>query len=57
VTQPKTKENAMSTLPTLFVSHGAPTFAIEPGLAGAQLAALGRAVGKLVRFSCFRRTG
>lgn len=36
----------MSTLPSLFVSHGAPTFAIEPGLAGAQLGALGRALGK-----------
>ncbi|MFO1195108.1 MAG: class III extradiol ring-cleavage dioxygenase [Rhodoferax sp.] len=35
----------MSVLPTLFVSHGAPTFAIEPGLAGAQLQALGRALG------------
>ncbi|MBI5279699.1 MAG: dioxygenase [Burkholderiales bacterium] len=32
----------MTHTPTLFVSHGAPTFAIEPGLAGAQLAALGR---------------
>jgi 4,5-DOPA dioxygenase extradiol len=30
--------------PTLFVSHGAPTYALEPGLAGAQLAALGRAL-------------
>lgn len=28
--------------PVLFISHGAPTFAIEPGLAGAKLAALGR---------------
>lgn len=36
----------MTTFPTLFVSHGAPTFAIEPGLAGAQLRALGRALGK-----------
>lgn len=36
----------MTTMPTVFVSHGAPTFAIEPGLAGAQLRALGRAVGK-----------
>jgi 4,5-DOPA dioxygenase extradiol len=42
----KTKEIYMSTLPSLFVSHGAPTFAIEPGLAGAQLRALGRAIGK-----------
>jgi 4,5-DOPA dioxygenase extradiol len=32
----------MTPAPTLFVSHGAPTFAIEPGRAGAQLAALGR---------------
>lgn len=36
----------MATLPSLFVSHGAPTFAIEPGLAGAQLRALGRALDK-----------
>jgi 4,5-DOPA dioxygenase extradiol len=34
------------TVPSLFVSHGAPTFAIEPGLAGAQLHALGLALGK-----------
>lgn len=33
-------------LPTVFVSHGAPTFALEPGLAGAQLRALGAALGK-----------
>lgn len=32
----------MPRLPSLFISHGAPTFAIEPGLAGPQLAALGR---------------
>jgi 4,5-DOPA dioxygenase extradiol len=32
--------------PPLFISHGAPTFAIDPGLAGAQLRALGRALGK-----------
>ena len=36
----------MTTLPSLFVSHGAPTFAAEPGLAGAQLRALGAALGK-----------
>lgn len=34
----------MKTLPSLFVSHGAPTFAIEPGLAGPRLTALGRAL-------------
>jgi 4,5-DOPA dioxygenase extradiol len=32
----------MTHLPSLFISHGAPTFAIEPGRAGAQLAVLGR---------------
>ena len=32
----------MNRLPSLFVSHGAPTFAIEPGLAGPKLTALGR---------------
>lgn len=36
----------MTMLPSLFVSHGAPTFAIEPGLAGAQLRALGLALRK-----------
>lgn len=34
--------SAMARLPSLFISHGAPTFALEPGRAGAQLAALGR---------------
>ena len=34
----------MTRPPSLFVSHGAPTFAIEPGLAGPKLAALGRAL-------------
>lgn len=29
-------------LPTLFISHGSPTFATDPGLAGPRLAALGR---------------
>lgn len=30
--------------PVLFVSHGAPTFAIEPGKAGARLTEVGRAL-------------
>lgn len=34
----------MSRLPSLFVSHGAPTFALQPGLAGPQLTALGAAL-------------
>jgi 4,5-DOPA dioxygenase extradiol len=37
-------ENAMNRLPTLFVSHGAPTFALDPGLAGPRLQALGRSL-------------
>jgi 4,5-DOPA dioxygenase extradiol len=36
----------MSPMPSVFVSHGAPTFALEPGLAGAQLRALGISLGK-----------
>ena len=32
----------MARLPSLFISHGAPTFAIEPGLAGALLTQLGK---------------
>jgi 4,5-DOPA dioxygenase extradiol len=34
--------------PSLFVSHGAPTYALQPGLAGARLAALGRALPRPV---------
>lgn len=34
----------MTALPSLFISHGAPTFAIEPGLAGIQLRELGRLI-------------
>lgn len=34
----------MNRLPSLFVSHGAPTFAVEPGLAGPGLTAFGRAL-------------
>ena len=34
----------MNRLPSLFVSHGAPTFAIAPGLAGPRLTAFGRAL-------------
>ena len=34
----------MERLPSLFVSHGAPTFALEPGLIGPRLTALGQAL-------------
>lgn len=34
----------MSRLPSLFISHGAPSFALEPGLAGPRLTELGRAL-------------
>lgn len=33
-------------MPSRFVSHGAPTYAIEPGLAGARLRTRGQALGK-----------
>ena len=36
----------MPALPTLFVSHGAPTLAIEPGLIGPRLAALSKSLPK-----------
>jgi len=32
----------VTSFPALFVSHGAPTFALEPGIAGPRLTALGR---------------
>ncbi|UXH76504.1 dioxygenase family protein [Roseateles amylovorans] len=32
----------MSRMPTAFLSHGAPSFALEPGVAGAHLGALGK---------------
>jgi 4,5-DOPA dioxygenase extradiol len=35
------KTNLTSIAPSLFVSHGAPTFALEPGLLGPKLAAFG----------------
>ncbi|WP_366945690.1 class III extradiol ring-cleavage dioxygenase [Hydrogenophaga sp.] len=34
----------MSRLPTLFISHGSPTFAIDPGKAGLALTALGQSL-------------
>lgn len=34
----------MEKLPTLFISHGAPTYALEPSTAGPQLTALGRSL-------------
>lgn len=36
----------MARLPSLFISHGAPTFALEPGQAGPALTALGRALAR-----------
>ena len=33
--------------PVLFISHGAPTFAIEPGVLGPQLRALGAQLGQV----------
>ena len=37
----------MSPLPSLFISHGAPTFALEPGLAGENLRTLGKKISPL----------
>lgn len=37
----------MTRLPSLFVSHGAPTFALQPGAVGKKLARLGRALPSL----------
>lgn len=39
----------MTHAPVLFVSHGSPMFAIEPGCIGAQLQALGRSLAPLLR--------
>lgn len=36
----------MNRFPSLFVSHGAPTFALEPGLAGPRLAQLGHTLAR-----------
>jgi 4,5-DOPA dioxygenase extradiol len=36
----------MQSFPSVFISHGAPTFALEPGMAGTNLGALGRLLGK-----------
>jgi 4,5-DOPA dioxygenase extradiol len=36
----------MTSFPALFVSHGAPTFSVEPGLLGPQLTALGQSLPK-----------
>lgn len=36
----------MTKLPTLFISHGAPTFALDPGVLGQKLGALGRSLPK-----------
>lgn len=36
----------MAALPTVFVPHGAPTFALDPGAAGAALAALAGRIGR-----------
>lgn len=33
-------------MPSLFISHGAPTYALDPGLAGRQLSELGRQLGQ-----------
>jgi 4,5-DOPA dioxygenase extradiol len=41
-----TKEFTMDRMPSLFVSHGSPTFAVDPGKAGPLLTQLGRQLGK-----------
>ncbi|MDH5540561.1 MAG: dioxygenase [Rhizobacter sp.] len=38
----------MERLPSLFISHGAPSFALEPGIAGPRLTELGRALPRPV---------
>jgi 4,5-DOPA dioxygenase extradiol len=41
---PAAQETAMTRAPSLFVSHGSPMFALEPGLLGPNLARLGAAL-------------
>lgn len=37
----------MTTAPVLFISHGAPTFALEPGLLGPKLSSIGERLGNV----------
>ena len=37
----------MTTAPSLFISHGSPMFALEPGQLGPNLRAIGQALGRL----------
>ena len=43
----------MAHMPSLFVSHGAPTFALEPGRAGALLGELGRSLPRPTAIAVF----
>lgn len=44
ISHPMTR--AVTRQPSLFISHGAPSYAVEPGIAGPRLTALGRALPK-----------